>query len=749
MNIFDKRPLALTICIALFGLFAYSSGEVWLRIALFAAIPLLLLSSILIRSRRSSLIACSVVLAISTFCSAFYFDFWFYPYMRYDNEVEIEATVDSISHASYSDCIYISTQSIDGSRLARHDLIMYVDKDVSAHLSAGNKIKFSATLCEIENAGTDMKERYAAMGIGAEAIPVGEITVTDEGFPTLAYRCASIREHLRRRAISLSDEDTGNLLAALLLGERDMLDVDVQLGFKRIGMTHMLALSGMHLAILTLGLGKLLSIIGIRKKPRVVILMLFTLLYMALTGFPLSVVRAGIMLIITHLLFLASHSHDSVTSLCVAVFVICLIMPYSVHDIGLWLSAFATLGVVLFSEYSSEDSGKYKNKLFEFLGWIKAALLATVFAITATFAITVFTFDGISVISPVSTVVLSPVIELIMYIGSAMLILGDIIPFGFVAKPLAAFALYIVDFGSSLDDAYVSSEHTALGAAVIVATVIFFAFAVLEIKRKRAAVGVICVAFAAVFALAFTIHKVNMSRDDIIYVSADRSNGFIIKDGGAAMLVDSATYSEDRAYEVTALLSDAGIKKLESLYLTHYGFGIATEYTTLSRYILINKVYIPSPKNTDEETILSMLKRTAEDLGGEVEVYGSGDDTTFGGVTLKHLYSSPYGNDSVRTAFEISCEGRRYAYFSSGIEIEESDVINADYLQGLDGLIFGSHGKVFKSKTYFENVLPKLSLMIISSDNLFLPRENLIYYDENGCEVYSHPPKISILIKEE
>ena len=739
MNIFHKRPLALVLSIAILALFAYSSGEVWHRVATLAAIPLLFILSFIIRSKKSVLLVCTIALAISSLCSYLYFDLWFYPHLRFEGDVQIVAEIETINHGQYYNSIYIKTDSINGTPFSSHRLVMYMNDEDTDKLSVGNTVEFIGTLSTTKKFGSEVSSYYGSSGVASIVDPKGEITVTDEGSLPLSYYCAAIREHLRRRAIFLSNEETGNLLAALLLGERIMLSSDVALGFTRVGITHMLALSGMHLAILTLGVGKALSLLGISKKPRCIILILFTVLYMALTGFPISVVRAGIMLIITHLLFLCGLSHDSVTSLSIAVFLICLIIPYSVFDISLWLSALATLGVVLLSEFSPRK--KYKNKLLEFLHFILMAFLSSVFAITATFAICLFSFEGISLLSPISTMLLSPLIEAIMYTGSIVLLIGDIIPLGGITILLAKAALGIINFGSSLDYAYVIADHTALKIAVIVATVLFYAFAVLKVKHKKVAVGIICVAFATVFTLAFAIHHTYISDDEVIYLSTEDDNTFIIKDAHEVTVIDSAAYYRDRGYTLTSLLFDNGITVVDTLQLTGYGFGISSELDTLSRYVLVRRLSLPKPQNEDEETILAILSSQADKIGCEIALYGSGEVNSFGNVEIRHLTSKQYGTNA-GVAFELKADGNKYVYMSSGFDYEGSDILIKEYLETVDGIIFGSYGSAYKKKTYFDHDLPKLQLLIFDAENLFLTQEKIEYYEGCGCKIYSHPQRL-------
>ena len=117
----------------------------------------------------------------------------------------------------------------------------------------------------------------------------------------------NLRERLSRCVTLFSDSESGALVSALLLGERDLLPDKLRLDFKRIGISHILALSGLHLAILSLGVGKLLSLLKVKKKARLVIIILFILIYMALTGFSVSVCRAGIMIIVSTCFFNSSR----------------------------------------------------------------------------------------------------------------------------------------------------------------------------------------------------------------------------------------------------------------------------------------------------------------------------------------------------------------------------------------------------------------------------------------------------------
>ena len=410
MNIFDKRPLASILCIFLFGFVAFSQGEVWLRIAVAIIAPLLLLFSVLKLRVRRLLVGLCVSLMLSSLASYVYFDCIFFPTDSETVNREITADVLDVDEERGQTKLYIRTYSEDGELFSSHTMLMSVDPDDAKNVKVGDKIRFRGTVKSIAEFDGETRKYYAANNISAICELSDTIEVTSRGDVPLSNKIASYRERLTRRAMILSDNYSGRLISALLLGERDLLDSKTQLDFRRIGITHMLALSGMHLAILSIGITKLLAFFGIGKKTSGIVNILFTLLYMGLTGFPVSVVRAGIMLIIATTLFIFVGSRDALTSLSIAVFLIVVFSPNSIYDISLWLSAFATLGLIVFSEYEQgkrdrrarfvrDDRPKYVKIIFGILNWFKASILSSVFAICATMIITILDFNETSILS--------------------------------------------------------------------------------------------------------------------------------------------------------------------------------------------------------------------------------------------------------------------------------------------------------------------------------------------------------------
>ena len=758
MNIFEKRPLCLILCIGLCGFLLFTFENQILKIATITIAILLGILSLFLRKDKYKHIVAAFsagAVLLGAIASFLYFDLYFKAYNLYEGEVEIVGTVEEVSESSsYSQRLLIQAESINGSP-STYRFYAYPTKAEASGIIEGTRISFKANLDGFSN------ESYTfnlSDGINAYASDLSEITILEytDGTPRMIF--ARVREYLTRYTINLSDGQTGAILSALLLGERDYLPDQLQLDFRRIGISHILALSGMHLAILSLGLTKLLAFFGIGKRTAGIFNIFFTAAYMILTGFPVSVVRAGIMLIILNLLFVTVGSHDSLTSLSVAVFLICLFDPTSIFDISLWLSAFATLGILVYSEYLSQSINRRKKPererrplylkiLFGALNWLKLSLFASVFAISATLLISTSTFGEISVLSLISTAILSPLIEVIMYLGTLTLIVGGIIPIGKLLFPFTRAVGWISGALSSLDNVYVSASGiitVILSLATSILLVIFFVF---KIQRKRVFIAIIAISLCATYSSAIIANLSARNTEDIIYVNGEDRSTFVIKSSGEVGVICSASYNQDATAEVTSTLTAQKLSELDYYFATHYGFGLISHLNDILSTCKVDVLVLPNPRNEDEKTIFKRVENVCKQYGTDISHFVSKTPFLCGdvGITLNH--STVYGTDTIRTAFTLTNSGVIYTYLSSGMLMEDNINFSKRITRNTDVLILGSHGKSYGADfgnidESFENVRS----FILCTEGLYFTQDAYEYYVRKGCKIYTHPDAVSIVL---
>ena len=157
---------------------------------------------------------------------------------------------------------------------------------------------------------------------------------------------SGVREQLVERLgkMGLADEQLA-IVAAMTLGDKTMLDKRTKDIFSTTGASHVLALSGLHLGIIY----SLLLILSFRKRLTPVfscVLLLMIWGYVIMVGMSPSVVRAALMLTLYTLIQLIGREKTSINALAFAAFVMLIVSPMAVYDVGFQLS-FASVGAIL------------------------------------------------------------------------------------------------------------------------------------------------------------------------------------------------------------------------------------------------------------------------------------------------------------------------------------------------------------------------------------------------------------------
>lgn len=738
MNIFKKRPLFLILCIGLSGFFLFTIENFIIRFLLIAiGVATLILTFILrLDAKKKTIVRISsIILLISVILSYVYFDLWFKAYDVYDDEIEVVATVkDKSATNSYTTRLLVKCESIDGRKVHGYKFYAYLNKQDATNIVYGTKISFKTTLSGFSD---DSRTYNFSRGINAYANDVEDLKIleyTNGGVEGFLIRA---KEYLTRYTIMISDSDSGAILSALLLGERDYLPDQLRLDFKRIGISHILALSGMHLAILSLGIEKLLTLLLVKKKWRVVTLITFVLIYMALTGFSVSVVRAGLMLIISSGLFLLSRGRDSMTSLGLAVFLICLFKPYAIFDISLWLSALATLGIMVLIDILPLISKQNKNRP-KIIKYLIMSILTSVFAISATNIISTTSFGGFSIIAPFTTLIFSVLVEVIMYFGCIMMLIGWLIPIGLIVAPLCKLLTFLAGLFSSIEYTYISTNFTVAKIMIIAYAVLFYLFIIVFIKRKVVALNIIAAAFVITMIIPTCFNIVNDFDEMVAYSSQVRSDEFIIRSRGKVCLINSAQYSKSLAYDSVEFLEESKITHVDKYYLTHYSWSLDEDFDVMLSSVLVDEIYLPTPRNDDEVTILKILYKATEKYRTKIILFDDDEAVKIGKYSIQLLHSAPYGYTSANALYFTDGKSK-YTYVSSGLMVGDSAERMKKHISESTAVIFGDHGQKYKNNVYLDEFYKSVEYIILHSDKMYLKQENMKQYEDNDCIIKSHP----------
>ena len=404
-------------------------GNSALTLALAIGAFLIFIISLLIKKSRRSLLLPAVSLSVCVSSLLFFFAEKDYSSVRdlVGGDYQIIAAVKEepqyrTEYKRYyckAEIISISGKSYKGNMRLSFST-EYEDNDLS-NFTIGNVLSFDGRLYEAGKDNKDIADYFRTEKIYVGASRIKNLTVIRQGTKPISALGNALRNKISASLSKYFSRDAAGLLTALVTGNKEQLSDEIYGDFRLIGIAHLMAVSGMHLTILTMAAELLLKRLR-RKRLKSAILSAFTVFVMLLADFSPSVIRAGTMRLM-HLKADSAHMKaDPLNSLGLALTLILACNPFACKSTGLLLSVLSTLSIITVSLPLSELISTRLGDLLR----IKSIRLfsvhkAIVFSLITSFSIMVFTvpvladsFGNFSLISPIANLVFLPIAPILI-----------------------------------------------------------------------------------------------------------------------------------------------------------------------------------------------------------------------------------------------------------------------------------------------------------------------------------------------
>ena len=255
-------------------------------------------------------------------------------------------------------------------------------------------------------------------------------------------RVDAVRDWLGGRMDRLFPAEQSGYMKGLVLGLRDDLDPELFRDFSQLGLTHILAISGLHVAVFLYGLGLLLRMCRLSRETTFEVLMAAVPLYVLLAGASPSVVRAGIMAVLGLFAARLGKLKDGLNVLAAAAWLMLLWNPYYLTDVSFQLSFIVTAGLIVLVPPIRQSLPVTKR-----LGPLLDLLTVSVVAQAVSFPLTIYYFNQFHLLSLPANVLLVPFISfVVMPLGSVAMLLavgwpaaGDLLAYGAAVSNAATF----------------------------------------------------------------------------------------------------------------------------------------------------------------------------------------------------------------------------------------------------------------------------------------------------------------------
>ena len=535
----------------------------------------------------------------------------------------------------------------------------------------------------------------------------------------------SIRSKLTKRIFRYLRRNEAALINALVTGSKDEMYQSQKENFRRAGVYHIVAVSGMHLGMLLMFVSAIYINLKIKRKSRKYLALVITLascsFLVAFTGFGISVQRASLMAFIMCVSSVISREYSPFNALLTVLCAVLTVFPERIGDVSLQLSFSATAGVffgtIVLRKY------KYRFRKFRFLA---ETLVITLLTFITTLPFTVYNFGYISIIGIISNAIILLFVPFLMVSSYTFAIMCIVLP-EFICRefaPVITAPAYVVniltDFFAGIPFGYVP---VTAGLIVIITVEILLTAIFVKFTSKRIRIGVLAVFLIAnSFFMAYnvtedvTISFVNAGQGDCTLISSENGNDFMI---------DCGSESEYNIGErrIVPMLNSLSVGSIELLFVTHFHNDHTNGIAHLIENGYVKKLVFPG-RITDksEEKNSQKLYALATEYNIPIIHAYAGDELTYGKnhrfeIMYPDKYSQLDANDN-SMIIKYSCEDVDILF--TGDTGYEVNCLVADKLTPCEILKVPHHGsKYIAGELLYQKVLPQYSIISCGRNNKY------------------------------
>ena len=537
------------------------------------------------------------------------------------------------------------------------------------------------------------------------------------------------------------------------------LNDNISNAFSKNGLSHILAISGMHIGIVNLIFLKLIKKCTKKSKIQKFLLILILLMYWIILEYSSSSTRAVIMCELAIISKFYFRKVNNYISISIAAILILLVNPYSLFESSFLLSFGATLGIFIFYPRIKKI---YENKfrIANLKRKINSKIITKLIkyieeSIILTFSVQVFIFPIITIIFkkiPISfiftSLIVTPIAFLIIVLGIIFLLFPKIIR---ISSLLVCILEKLIELFIFISKIHLGEIYIVSFPIIIVLIYYSFFFSKI-IKRKfikrilKNLISIfLIIALGSFFFTTFLkdtaeIYLIDVGQGDSTLIITQQNTKILIDGGG------DEKYDVGENVLVPYLLAK-GIYKLDYVIISHFDTDHVGGILTVAQKLKVENIIIGIQPSSSRnlEKLLELVKKKKINLlivskGDKINI----DQNTYIDIlwpnNQKIIVPNELNNNSIVCKINIF---QKSILFTGDIEeIAENEIVEEYKKTNLlkaDILKVAHHGSITSSTTIFLNkVKPKIALIGVGENNKFNhPSEEIIRkLQENKCEIY-------------
>lgn len=560
-----------------------------------------------------------------------------------------------------------------------------------------------------------------------------------EKLPWYGYP-AYVRQEVKAVLNKCLPEDAAGFAIALLIGDKEGLDYETDTAFKVSGISHIIAVSGLHVTILfTL----VYFLVGRKRLLAMLIGLPVLFFFAAVAGFSPSIMRACLMHGLMIVAMLLKKEYDGPTALSFAVLVMLLVNPWTVTSVSFQLSVACMTGMFLFTEPIKNwlmdkkrlggIQGKKRKIANGFSSSVGMSLGATVFVTP----LCAYYFGMVSLVGTITNLLTLWIISFVFYGIMAVCLTGLIwAPLGGVLGEILAWPIRYVLGTAKLMAAFpLAAVYMESPYVVLWLVFVYILLAIHLLLKKKQVLLVSCSAvlsLCVVLLLSWTEPLLDECRVTVLDVGQGQC--ILLQSEGKTFVVDCGGDSDTEAADTAAsALMSQGIFEIDGLILTHYDRDHAAGASYLLSRVSTDALYLPNCID-DDGTSATLSDDYPKVMISQLMTI------TFGNAKITLVPSENADSDN-ESGLCVLFQTENCAILITGDRsvAGERDLMNRIELPELDVLVVGHHGSKYSTaQQLLDQTRPKIAVISVGIDNSYghPTQEVLDRLDNAGCTVF-------------
>ena len=493
----------------------------------------------------------------------------------------------------------------------------------------------------------------------------------------------------------ISKLSTNKYLNTFILGNKSGIDQNIKYSYQVNGLSHLFAISGMHITLLSSIILFLLK--EVREEKRYLITMLFLILYLLLISISPSVFR-GVLFFIIFSLNKIYYFYIKDINLYLLVFSISiLINPFCLLSISFWYSYSISLSLILMSDYLTSNN--------YFISILKTSLISFITSIP----ITLKNFYELNFLSIIYNLFFVPLITYLVFPLSLLRVF---------IKELDIFYLPITNLIEFISSKLVNIKildfiFPKIPNIFYVLYIILVIIVLLNLKKNNYKILIIII----IPLLIHCNYKSIINNTYIKFIDVGQGDSILIHKNNENILIDTGGLDNMSLSYLTTLplLKSLGIKKINTLILSHGDFDHMGESINLINNFKVEKVIFNCGTYNDlEKELIKVLKKK------NIKYYSCINELNTN-INLYFLQTKSYDNENDYSNVIITEINNYKLLFTGDASINtEKEILSKYNLPDIDILKVGHHGsKTSTSKDLIKTINPKYSIISVGKNNKY------------------------------